>query len=67
MGGNGGDKDENGVEYTKQLLTDEQYSIFKRLANEAFKYAYYGKREQPTVEEAAQAAENGGFADEEEK
>ena len=67
LGGNGNGIDEQNNIYTKQELTDDQYSIFKRLADEAFKYAYYGKREQPTVVEAALAAENGGFADEEKK
>jgi len=67
LGGCGSGTDQHGLEYTKQQLTDNQYSIFKKLADEAFKYAYYGKREQPTVTEAAQAAENGGFADEEGK
>lgn len=66
-GGRGEGTDQHGVKYNKQQLTNNQYSIFKKLANEAFKYAYYGKREQPTVTEAAQAAENGGFADEEGK
>ena len=48
---------------TQQVLATER-QIFDKLAREAFAYAYYGKREQPTLDEAADAERNGGFADE---
>lgn len=48
---------------TQQVLATER-QIFDKLAREAFAYAYYGKREQPTLDEAAEAERNGGFADE---
>lgn len=48
---------------TQQVLATER-QIFDKLASEAFAYAYYGKREQPTLDEAAEAERNGGFADE---
>ena len=48
---------------TQQVLATER-QIFDKLAREAFAYAYYNKREQPTLDEAADAERNGGFADE---
>lgn len=48
---------------TQQVLDTERH-IFDKLAREAFAYAYYNKREQPTLDEAAEAERNGGFADE---
>lgn len=62
--GNGNGTDKTGKKYVKQLLSDDEHLKFKRLAEEAFKYAYWGKREQPTAEEAAEAERSGGFLDE---
>ena len=48
-----------------QKMTKKESEVFDRLAEEAFAYAYYGKREQPTAAEAQDAYENGGYPDEE--
>lgn len=48
----------------QELLPDE-IKTMKELQQEAFAYAYHCKREQPTVEEAQKAYENGGYPDEE--
>ena len=54
----------DGTGLTTQQVLDTERHIFDELAHEAFAYAYYGKREQPTLDEAAEAERNGGFADE---
>ena len=47
-----------------QKMTKRESEVFDRLTEEAFAFAYYGKREQPTVAEAQDAYENGGYPDE---
>lgn len=47
-------------------LTQEEWQALEVLKREAFLYAYHNKCLQPTVDEAAKAAANGGFADEKE-
>lgn len=47
-----------------QLLSPAEMEVIELLKEEAFKYAYFNKRQQPTVDEAQEAAENGGFRDE---
>ena len=54
----------DGTGLTTQQVLDTERHIFDELAHEAFAYAYYNKREQPTLDEAAEAERNGGFADE---
>lgn len=64
--GSGTTKLQNGEDTDmEQISQDDWYSLLD-FKNEAFKYAYYNKCEQPTVEEAADAEANGGFTDEEE-
>lgn len=46
----------------QQLLPDE-IEVMEKLKDEAFAYAYYCKREQPTVDEAQAAYEAGGYPD----
>ena len=58
--------DEDGI-IRMQQLSVEQVALIKQLKDEAFKFAYYGKKLQPTVEEAAEAAKSGGFKDEKEE
>lgn len=48
----------------QELLPDEIKTMLE-LKQEAFAYAYYGKREQPTVDEAQTAYERGAYPDEE--
>lgn len=48
-----------------QMLLPDEVKLMHSLAQEAFYYAYYCKREQPTVEEAQRAYESGGYPDEE--
>lgn len=55
---------DDGTGLMTQQVLDPERKIFDQLAREAFAYAYYGKREQPTLDEAADAERNGGFADE---
>ncbi len=50
--------------YPLQELDDQQVASLQKMAMEAVKLVYYNKRKQPTLEEAAEAAENGGYADE---
>lgn len=59
--GTGQDKDSA---WEVQKMTKKESEVFERLAEEAFAFAYYGKREQPTVAEAQDAYENGGYPDE---
>lgn len=47
-------------------LTQEEWQALESLKKEAFLYAYHNKCLQPTAEEAAAAAVNGGFDDEKE-
>ena len=54
----------NGREIFNNKLTEEEYKALELLKEEAFKYAYYDKCEQPTVMEAQEAYEAGGYADE---
>lgn len=61
--GTGMGMDENHA-YEKQKMTKAESNTFYRLAEEAFAYAYYGKREQPTVGEAQDAYEAGGWPEE---
>ena len=65
---------ENGPHHKKNILNEELYPLqeldwpqllkLQRMAKEAIKLVYYNKRKQPTLEEAAEAAANGGYADE---
>lgn len=48
-----------------QELTPDEIKIMIELKQEAFAYAYYCKREQPTVDEAQTAYERGAYPDEE--
>lgn len=48
-----------------QLLLPNEKELMKSLKEEAFKYAYCGKRQQPTIDEAQRAYERGGYLDEE--
>ena len=48
-----------------QLLLPNEKALMKSLKEEAFKYAYCGKRQQPTIDEAQRAYERGGYLDEE--
>jgi len=66
---------ENAVDHSKrytdepfplQQLTPQEADIMLLLKKEAFDYAYHCKREQPTIDEAQDAYENGGYPDEEE-
>ena len=50
--------------YPLQELDEQQLFSLQKMAMEAVKLVYYNKRKQPTIEEAAEAAENGGYADE---
>lgn len=50
--------------YPLQELDEQQIFSLQKMAMEAVKLVYYNKRKQPTIEEAAEAAENGGYADE---
>ena len=50
--------------YPLQELDDQQVASLQKMAMEAVKLVYYNKRKQPTIKEAAEAAENGGYADE---
>lgn len=50
----------------QQLLPDEIKTMIE-LKKEAFDYAYHCKREQPTIDEAQSAYENGAYPDEKEK
>ncbi len=52
-------------EYLTQMIEPTEKALFDKLAKEAFAYAYYGKREQPTLDEAMAAEQNDGkFKDE---
>lgn len=48
-----------------QELTPDEIKTMIELKQEAFAYAYYCKREQPTVDEAQAAYERGAYPDEE--
>lgn len=50
--------------YPLQELDEQKLFSLQKMAMEAVKLVYYNKRKQPTIEEAAEAAENGGYADE---
>lgn len=50
--------------YPLQELDEQQLFSLQKMAMEAVKLVYYNKRKQPTIEEAAEAAKNGGYADE---
>lgn len=47
-----------------QLLELNEKMLMEALKQEAFEYAYHGKRQQPTLDEAQNAYERGGFPDE---
>lgn len=49
-----------------QQLTPREADVMFLIKKEAFDYAYHCKREQPTIDEAQDAYENGGYPDEEE-
>lgn len=49
----------------QQLLLPNEQALMKKLKEEAFKYAYCGKRQQPTIDEAQRAYERGSYPDEE--
>lgn len=53
-----------GEDFPLQELDALQLSKLTMMAVEAVKLVYYNKRKQPTLDEAAKAAENGGYADE---
>lgn len=66
---------ENAVDHSKrytdepfplQQLTPREADVMFLIKKEAFDYAYHCKREQPTIDEAQNAYENGGYPDEEE-
>lgn len=59
--GAGQDKDSA---WEVQKMTKKESEVFERLAEEAFAFAYYGKREQPTVAEAQDAYEAGCWPEE---
>ena len=48
----------------KQMLLPKEVRLMESLKEEAFNYAYYCKREQPTVDEAQHAYESGAYPDE---
>ena len=50
--------------YPLQELDEQQLFSLQKMAMEAIKLVYYNKRKQPTLEEAAEAEKNGGYADE---
>lgn len=47
-----------------QSLESDEKMLMEALKQEAFEYAYHGKRQQPTLDEAQDAYERGGFPDE---
>lgn len=51
-------------EYPLQELDEQQLWKLSMMALEAIKLVYYNKRKQPTLDEATEAAEKGGYADE---
>lgn len=57
-------KDENHKKIALHLLLPEEVKLMNKLKREAFAYAYYCKREQPTVDEAQRAYEAGAYPDE---
>ena len=46
------------------MLLPNEVKLMESLKQEAFNYAYYCKREQPTVDEAQHAYESGAYPDE---
>nr|DAL11029.1 MAG TPA_asm: hypothetical protein [Caudoviricetes sp.] len=57
--------DAQGTYFETQKLSSQEMALFDDIEKEAFAYAYYGKREQPTLDEAAEAETHGGkFKDE---
>lgn len=57
------------IPYTKATVPMQELSWEDKqqlicIAREAIYFAFYGKREQPTLDEAAEAVKNGGYADE---
>ena len=51
----------------QQILEPNEKKLMESLKKEAFEYAYYGKRQQPTITEAQRAYERGGYPDERKK
>lgn len=57
-------RDGNGKQIPLQMLLPKEVRLMESLKQEAFNYAYYCKREQPTVDEAQHAYESGAYPDE---
>ena len=57
-------RDGNGKQIPLQMLLPKEVRLMESLKEEAFNYAYYCKREQPTVDEAQHAYESGAYPDE---
>ena len=58
-------RDSNGKQIPLQMLLPNEVRLMESLKQEAFYYAYCCKREQPTIDEAQRAHENGAYPDEE--
>lgn len=56
--------DGTGKQIPLQQLLPHEIKLMESLKKEAFNYAYYCKREQPTVDEAQHAYERGKYPDE---
>lgn len=57
--------DGTGKQIPLQQLLPNEIKLMESLKEEAFNYAYHCKREQPTVDEAQRAYEQGAYPDEE--